>query len=110
MLKLSLLNESNYTQSFTFDEIEFKVNFKLNNRDKCYYLSLFDADNTLLLSGVKIVKNTPLLSRFRRSNFPLGDLVAISSSSDDKITENSFVSNLNLFYLTGSEVSEILNG
>jgi hypothetical protein len=107
MIKLTLLNKYNYTQSFTLDGIEFKLNFKYNSRESQYYLSLLSSDNTILLSGVKIVKDTLLTGRFRKEGFPVGDFIAMSPYIFDKIGEVDFSDTLELFYITSADIEEL---
>jgi hypothetical protein len=109
MIKLLLLEGYNYTQSFTLDNVEFKLNFRYNNREGQYYVSLFDANNNSLLYGAKLVKDTLLFNRFRKEGFPLGDLVALSPYIDDKIHLDDFATSLELFYITGAELEDIRN-
>ncbi len=108
MMLLTMLDEPNYTQSFTLDGVDYRLQFQLNTRENQYYLSIFNSDGVLLLSGVKIVKDTPLTLRFKRAGLPTGDFMALGASIKDKIGEDEFVNKMEFYYITEAELEEIL--
>ena len=71
-------------------------------------LSLRGADDEMLLSGIPMVPNHPLLMQHRAPGLPPGELVATYTGQTDTIGRDDFVNNhAVLVYMTQEECLDI---
>lgn len=71
-----------YTMTTVLDGTDYLLEFRFSQRENCWYFSISTTDGEALVSGVKIVCDRPLLSRFANVKLPTGRLVAIASAED----------------------------
>jgi hypothetical protein len=64
------------------DNVDFWLDFALNQRTDCWYLSIFagDAGEIPIVQSIKLVPNRPLLRRYRHLAVPAGELWVIDTS------------------------------
>lgn len=66
LLELAPINpeiqSSSYDYQIDLGDVTYRLVIRYNTRSDRWYLSLYDAENNLLISGVKLVINYPLLS------------------------------------------------
>ena len=67
----------NYNQNVTLDGIVFNFEFKFNQRDDAWTISLLDESEVRIRSGIKLVANHPLLRLVRDLRRPPGELVTL---------------------------------
>lgn len=72
-----------WTQVTTFEGVDYQLSFRYSDRESCYYLQFSDLSGNVLLMGVKLVSNFPLLRSVIDPALPRGELYAITMSSDD---------------------------
>jgi hypothetical protein len=72
-----------WSQVTTLDGTDYQLDFSYNSREAVYYLSFYDTSGNLLYGGLKLVSNFPLLRTVISSVMPGGELVAISTTTDD---------------------------
>lgn len=58
----------------------YKLEFAWNTRDERWYMSISLTDGTVLLAGLPIVVDYPLIDRFTNENLPYGALIAVDTS------------------------------
>lgn len=66
-----------YRQETELDGSVYQLDFDWNAREAAWYLSLSDISGTLIVAGVKLVPNWPLLRRLRHALRPPGELVVL---------------------------------
>lgn len=71
-----------YSMTVALDGSDYLFEFRYNQREDCWYFDLSLTDGTLLVAGVKVVCNRPLLKRFVDTRLPPGTLIAFSSTND----------------------------
>lgn len=73
-----------YTQRTRLDGREFTLRFAWNQREERWYLSVLDSEEVLLVAGIKLVCNWPLL-RYAQwdKRVPPGDLRVSALSAND---------------------------
>lgn len=71
-----------YTQATSLDGRVYVLEFRYNQREKTWYLTVSLTDGARLVSGVKVVCSRPLLRRFADHRLPEGDLMAVSNTED----------------------------
>lgn len=87
------------------DGTDYVLRFDWNGRDGRFYLSLFDANRTLIVGGIRIVKNFPILRKYQYENMPLGLLqVSDLSQSSGQPELGTLGRRFRLFYWTVAEL------
>lgn len=94
------------SQSVTLDGAVYGLRFQYNQREDCYYMSIYDVTlGTDILSSVKLVSNSLLVQRYNGGvieGLPPGDFMALSSASDDSdagLGELGLTRRVTLYYL-----------
>lgn len=101
-----------FSQTTRLDGVDYILRFVFNQRENCYYLSIQDPlTGSDILSGIKVVSNFGLLSRFNGyPGLPPGELVAWSNTSDKnpaglgELGENARVT---LLYFDAEEIGNV---
>ena len=63
-----------YEFSVELDDVEFKLEFRYNDRDDSWYLTIRDSDDALLRAGIRVVNDWYLLRLWNDGNEPDGSL------------------------------------
>jgi hypothetical protein len=72
-----------YTQKTLLDGRDFILSFQYNQREDRIYLSIYDDESVLLIGGLKVLANYPLLFRHHYNTaLPPGELIAIATTGD----------------------------
>lgn len=71
-----------YSMTVALDGSDYLFEFRYNQREDCWYFDLSLTDGTLLVAGVKVVCNRPLLKRFVDTRLPPGTLIAFANTND----------------------------
>jgi hypothetical protein len=71
-----------YSITIPLDGRDFVFDFRYNQREQVWYFSIDLPDGTRLITGVKVVCNTPLIYK-QDERLPPGVLMAISKDADD---------------------------
>lgn len=87
----------------------FKFFFKYNSRTDRWEFDLFDAADTLLIQGVKIVLNISLLGQYQNLSFPAGEIRAVQNeiAVNTDPGRNDFDDRVELLFLTDAEIAEL---
>lgn len=80
-----------FQETVTLDGVEFDLEFRWNNRDACWYLSIFDptvveapdGSRTAIIGSIPLLVGWPLLSQYRMRARPLGEIVAYDTSGQN---------------------------
>lgn len=72
-----------YSQITDFDGIDFLLEFRYNQREDAWYFDISLADETKLVSGIKVEIGVDLLKRYADVRLPIGTLLAVESGNDD---------------------------
>lgn len=70
----------NYEQRVELDGIEYRLALAWNRRGEHWSLLLSLADGSPVVSGIRIVADTPLLAAVSHPDRPIGELVALDTS------------------------------
>lgn len=82
MVSLRTFTDPFYRMTTSLDGRDYVFEFRHNQREDSWYFSIYLPDGTLLVAGVKVVCNIPLLRKFSDSRLPQGLLVALSKTQD----------------------------
>lgn len=70
-------------QNVNLDGVEFILSLAYNQREERWYLSIADDEGALLIGGLKLQANWPLLWRHRyNTKLPLGEIMACDTTPD----------------------------
>lgn len=106
-----------YVETVTLDGVEFDFEFRWNNRDSAWYLSIYDptvaaADDgsrVPILGSIPVLVGWPLLNQYRMRTRPLGELVALDTSGQDADPgRRDLGSRVLLLYYTRDEVAALV--
>lgn len=61
----------------------YRLTFRWNARVGAWFMDLADGDGSLIVAGVRVVLNIPLLGKVADSRRPPGELFAIDTSGDE---------------------------
>ncbi len=96
-----------YSMTSALDGADYLFEFRYSQREDAWYFSVSLTDGTALVSGVKVVCNRDLLSRFADSRLPAGMLVAASNGEDESppgLEELGEGKRVELIYYTADEL------
>lgn len=93
------------TYRIALDGVDFRLNWRWNDRMASWYLDLFEADGTPLRLGVRVVLDWPLWGRFRHPARPAGELLAVSLDGAAEPEAGDLGGRVRLIYYTAAEVA-----
>lgn len=105
MIKIPLIDANDFVVEAELDDVTYYLQFSWNNEANYWSLSIENANNESILSGLRIVTNWPLLFKYQHLNLPKGDLIAVSlDKRKTDIGRNDFVDNIvELVYISQAE-------
>lgn len=74
---------STFQQTVVLDGVEYGLVFRWNTRSHYWFMTVLDADGTVLAAGRKIVADRPLLQRDTNPALPPGDLWCVTTTGAD---------------------------
>jgi hypothetical protein len=82
ILELYVRNdEPHYSYQTDLDGETYGFELRWNTRDSGWYLTIRDAEENVLLAGIRLVVGFPLLRRFRDFRLPPGELEAVDTNT-----------------------------
>lgn len=104
------LSDPFYTIRVRLDGADYTLEFVYSPRQSRYYLNVYDANDTPIVCGLKLVSNTRLLKYYRyRAGVPAGELMVTSTTGDKSspaIGDMADGGRCQLTYFTAAEVAE----
>lgn len=105
---ISIKDNPNHTLIVELEGIIFKLGFLYNSGSSFWAMTIWDEDDTLLVSGIKIIANYPLIFSHKNNSLPKGDFYCEIADVKSSITRDSFSSGeAKLLYLTQEEIETI---
>tara|TARA_R110000782_G_scaffold115789_1_gene205882 strand:+ start:404 stop:730 length:327 start_codon:yes stop_codon:yes gene_type:complete len=103
---IPIKNNPNHTLTIDLDSKIFKLWFLYNTIGSFWTFTLYDNEDNILISNIKILANYPLLFAHRNIDLPSGDFYCQTTDITKTITRNSFASSEAQFlYLTSEEIT-----
>ncbi len=97
-----------FSEQVELDGRTFTLEFRWNAREEAWYLSVADADENSLATGVKLVVGWPLLTRYASADMPPGQLMADDTSGrDQEAGLTDLGRRVLLFYFNAEEVGAL---
>ena len=105
---IPIKNNPNHTITIELESLIYKLGFLYNTEGGFWTMTIWDEEDNLLLSGLKIVANYPLLFLHKNDSLPSGDFYCEIADTQASIGRNSFSSEeAKLLYLTEEEFATI---
>lgn len=100
-----------YTLRTRLDGADYTLEFRYSPRASRYYLNLYDVNEVLLVAGLKLVPNVPLLQYYRyRDGMPQGELIVAALGADGSppvLGELGLNLRCELTYFTATELAAV---
>lgn len=97
-----------YEFEIELDDIEFRLEFRYNNRDDAWYLTILDTDGVILRAGLRVVNEWNLIRLWVDDAAPDGEIITVNQG---KVlappTLNQLGSEVVLAYLDAAEILAI---
>lgn len=77
-VRIPFSDQNDFIVEAELDEMTCFLHLAWNDDEAMWTLSLENAENDVILSGIRLVSDWPLLGRFRHLAVPKGELVAVS--------------------------------
>ena len=105
---IPIKDNPNHTILIALDSKIYKLYFLFNTGFEFWTMDIYTEDELLILSGVKIVANYPLIFSHINSELPSGDFICEISDTESRIVRNSFsTGKAKLLYLTKDELQTL---
>lgn len=99
---IPIKDNPNHSLKIELEGVLYKIDFIYNTTNSFWSMSIFDDNDNLILAGIKLVANYPLISQYNKLK---GDFICQISDIKTSIIRNSFASNAAiLLYLTEAEI------
>lgn len=106
---IPIKDNPNHTLLIELGSKIFKLHFKYNVIAGFWSMDIYTEDDSILIYGVKIVANYPLLFYHKNSAFPSGDFICEIADKSATIKRDSFSSGAaKLLFLTKDEIGQAL--
>jgi hypothetical protein len=106
MITIPCKDYNDFVVEAELDEVTYFVRLSWNSHAQAWFLSLENANNDLLLSGVRIVTNALLLSQYHHLEIPGGELIAVAVDDRTEIGRNDLINGqVELVYMSSDELS-----
>lgn len=105
---ISIKDNPNHTILVELENKIYKLYFRYNTVAEFWTMDIYTENDILLLAGIKIVQNYPLIFSHINSDLPPGDFICEVSDVTSRIVRDSFSSGkAKLLYLTQDELTSI---
>lgn len=88
-----------YRFQVTLEGLLYFMEFRFNERAERWFFDIYDADETILIGGIKVLNRQLLTARFKDTKLPPGDFFCFDESGDDEVpTRFNFAQNVVMIY------------
>lgn len=99
---IPIKDNPNHSLKIELEKVLYKLDFIYNTYFNFWSMSIFDEDDNLIVAGVKIVANYPMISHLNKLK---GDFICQIANTKAEINRTSFSgSEAILLYLTEAEI------
>lgn len=105
---IPIKDNPNHTILIDLDNKIYKLAFLFNTVAEFWTMDIYTENELLLVSGIKIVPNYPLIFSHANPDLPTGDFICEISDTKSRIIRNSFSTGKSkLLYLTKDELQTL---
>lgn len=99
---------TSFKEEIDIDSNTYFFTFDWNSREEAWSMKIADANESTILSDIKIVSNYELISIYTDERLPKGNLFCIDLiGNGDRVTQLEFGDRYKLLYLTPEEVEAV---
>lgn len=95
--------ESYYSFTTPIEGSTYKVVMEWMNRTQCWYMTLYDSNNNVIVTNLKLVSNFPLLFQKVSIDF-VGDFMVFPKTNETTITQDNLITSWQLIYLSEDDL------
>jgi len=105
MLTIPIIDANDSLTEVELEGRTFFLRLSWNSEARLWTLEVQNAQNELLVAGIAVVPDYPLLAQYRHLDLPPGDLVALTPDRRDTISREALPSgDVALVYVDSNEV------
>ena len=71
-----------YNMTVSFDGTPYGLSFVYSEREACYHMHISDSSGNLLVAGIKLLAQWPLLHKYAVAGLPSGEIIIMSNTAD----------------------------
>ncbi|MCH4591065.1 hypothetical protein L7A47_02095 [Achromobacter xylosoxidans] len=106
MLQIPILDANDSLTEVELDGVTFFLGLSWNSEAERWTLSIENAYNEVIVAGIAVVPDTPLLALYRQLAVPAGELVALAPDRRDAIDRQALpAGKVALLYVEAAEVT-----
>lgn len=107
MLKIPVIDANDSLIEVELEGLTYFLQMSWNSEAELWTLSIENANNDVVVAGIAVVPDTPLLSAYRHLAIPAGELVALAPDRRDTISREALPSGeVALIYVESTEVED----
>lgn len=98
-VKIPFSDQNDFIVEAELDEMTCFLHLAWNDDESMWTLSLENAENDVILSGIRLVSDWPLLGRFRHLAVPKGEMVVVAVDNEPLGRQSFIDGSAELVYL-----------
>lgn len=96
--------QSHFTQITSLDGVDFLFEFRWNEREQRWYMDLYEADGTPVVTGIKVVADWSLLRLVVRDLRPAGEIYSYDTTGEGDPRLGDLGTRVRLIYIPEAEL------
>lgn len=106
MIRISVLDANDSLTEVELDGITYFLRLSWNSEAELWALSIENAYNEVIVAGIAVVPDTPLLGAYRHLDVPAGELVALAPDRRNTVGREPLIAgDVVLIYVDAEEVA-----
>lgn len=102
-----MLDANDSLTEVELDGLTYFLRLSWNSEAELWAMSIENAYNELIASGICVVPNTPLLAGYRHLDVPAGELVALAPDRRDTVSRAALAAGeVALLYVNAEEIAD----
>jgi hypothetical protein len=107
---LPIFDLPDFIYTIDLGSLTYRVRFNWDTREERWYFSLFEADETPIITGVKVLHDSPLLYNLALSKFDHGYIMAYGPTSNfNPPNRETLLTDFTIIYKSFEEVNEFIS-
>jgi len=107
MIVIPVLDANDSLTEVELDGVTYFLRLSWNSEAELWALSIENAYNELIVAGIRVVPDTPLLSGYRHLDVPAGELVALAPDRRDTVSRAALpTGEVVLLYVNAEEIAD----
>ena len=106
MLTIPVIDANDSLTEVELEGRTYFLHLSWNSEAELWVLGVENANNEVIIAGIALVPDTPLLAQYRHLDLPPGDMVALAPDRRDTISREALpAGDVALIYATAEEVA-----